>query len=131
MNQRNFGIVEGRLTRDPYLSVHKDGSRKVLLTIAARDNFGEKNTQFVGVAGFIPKEKTDNGVYDKLHQGDLVGIQYSVRSSNWTDANGQPRFDQELMIESIDFKETKAVTTARAARKAGEAAAATEAEAEA
>ena len=38
-NIRNYGIVTGRLTRDPAVYNNNDGSRKIRFTVAAQDHF--------------------------------------------------------------------------------------------
>ena len=117
MNTRNFGIAEGRLTRDPYIAENKDGSRKVMLTIAAQDNFkskdGTRKSQFINLEGFIPA-KSEDTVYNLIHKGDMVGIEYSVRTNNYTDKSGETVYSQVLFIQSVDLKETKKSIAARA-----------------
>ena len=116
MNTRNFGIAEGRLTRDPYIAKNENGSRKVMLTIAAQDNFkskdGTRKSQFINLEGFIPANMP-NGVYDLMHKGDMVGIEYSVRTNNYTAKSGEMVYSQVLFIQSVDLKETKKSIAAR------------------
>lgn len=131
INMRNFGIVEGRLVREPQTFENKDGSRKVKFTIAAQDNFRSKgddgkmakNSQFIQLEAFINKDRTGETVYDLIHKGDMVGVQFSVRSNNYTDASGNTVYSQILVAESVDLKETKATVNARKANAAAPAAA--------
>lgn len=48
-NIRNYGIVTGRLTRDPQVFENRDGSRKIKFTVAAQNHFtngqGEYDSQ--------------------------------------------------------------------------------------
>ena len=53
-----------------------------------------------------------------MHEGDLVSIGYSVKTNNYTDKDGQAVYGQVLRINSVELLETKAVTDARAAKKA-------------
>ena len=134
MNQRNFGVVEGRLVRNPVFKDNKDGSRKALLTVAARQNFasGTNNSvgsDFIQLQAYIAAGKT-NTVYDIMQQGDLVGLEYTVRSNAYTDDNGTEHYTQALNVQSVDLKETKSQAAARRER-AAEAATATEAAADA
>lgn len=126
-NIRNFGIAEGRLTRDPKVFINSDGSRKVKFTLAVQDNYTDKNgvrgAQFISFDGFIPRRqielqqkngKPENGVYALIHKGDLVGVEYSIRTSNFVDkTTGEIVFSNSLLVQNIDFKESKSVTTAR------------------
>ena len=128
MNQRNFGVVEGRLVRNPVFKDNKDGSRKALLTVAARQNFAKENivgSDFIQLQAYIAAGKTDT-VYDIMKQGDLVGLEYTVRSNAYTDDNGTEHYTQALAVQSVDLKETKSQAAARRER-AAEAATATEA----
>ena len=132
MNQRNFGVVEGRLVRNPVFKDNKDGSRKALLTVAARQNFAKENivgSDFIQLQAYIAAGKT-NTVYDIMQQGDLVGLEYTVRSNAYTDDNGTEHYTQALNVQSVDLKETKSQAAARRER-AAEAATATEAAADA
>lgn len=110
MNQRNFGIVEGRLTKDPVIFTNSDGSRKVMLTVAARDNFrgndGKHGTQFVNLEAFISKNQAGNGVYAYMHKGDMVGLHYTVRSNRYTKpGETEETFTQVLFVQEVDLKD--------------------------
>lgn len=121
MNIRNFGVAEGRLTRDPYIVENRDGSKKVMLTVAAQNDFknkdGKRDSAFISLEGFIPAGK-DTGVYTLLHKGDMVGLGYTVRTNNYTDKNGEMVYSQVLFIQTVDLRETKAAAAAHAAGSA-------------
>ena len=122
-NLTNFGLVEGRLTRDVTVFSNSDGSRKVLLTLAVKDPWagkdGARNAQFVNLQGFVSAEKAEKGLgpYAFMHKGDLVCFEYSVRSLQY-ERDGRMVYDQILQIETVAFKERKAVTEARANKDA-------------
>ena len=111
MNSNNFGLARGRLTRNPLVFTNKDGSRKVKFTLALQDNYvgkdGMRGSQFVSFDGFVQADKQDNGVYDLLHQGDLVTVHYTVRSSNYKDKNDATVYSQVLFVQGIQFEESK------------------------
>lgn len=131
MNPCNFAVTIGRLTKDPAIFNNSDGSKKVLLTIAAQDNFkgkdGSRGAQFVSIEALVRADKKDLGAYGYMHKGDLVNIQSSIRTNNYKDKNGEDVFSQVLFAESTTLLEGKNVTNARKAKNAVE----TEAEAEA
>lgn len=120
MNLRNNCVLEGRLTKDPVVFTNKDGSRKIMITVAVENNYknrkGEKESQFIPLEAFISSKNENNGVYDHIHEGDLIGAQYEVRNNNYT-KNGEKVFDLILFINQIDLKESKSVTDARLAKK--------------
>lgn len=127
MNQRNFGIAEGRLTKDPVIFNNNDGSRKIMVTLAVQDNFkgrdGKKGTQFIDLEAFVGAGQQSNGVFEYIHKGDLVGIEYTVRTNNY-EKNGETVYGQVLFIQNVDLKESKNVTDARRAQGDAEPAAA-------
>lgn len=123
-NLRNVGRVIGRLTKDPVVFTNKDGSRKIMLTVAARDNFkakdGSTGTQFVPVEAFIPANKQGNGVYDYMSKGHMVGIEYEVRNNNFKDKDGKDHYEISLLIQAVDLMEPKKTATQTAEEPVGE-----------
>lgn len=121
LNIRNNGQTIGRLTRDPKVFPNKDGSRKIMLTVAAQDNFknreGQRGAQYVPFEAFVAAKNENNGVYDLLHEGDLIAVQYTVKTPSYTDGNGQMQYKLSLVPENIDMLESKTVTQQRAAKK--------------
>lgn len=123
-NLRNSGRVIGRLTKDPVVFVNKDGSRKIMLTVAARDNFkakdGSTGTQFVPVEAFVPAGKKGNGVYDYMAKGHMIGIEYEVRNNNYKDKNGKDHYEISLLVQAVDLMEPKKTNTAQTAEATAE-----------
>lgn len=120
MNIRNNGVVIGRLTKDPVVFTNKDGSKKVMVNVAAQDNFrnskGERASQFVPLEAFVSNKQKGLGPYDYMNKGDLVGLEYTVRTNNYEDKNGQMVYDFVLFIQSVDLMETKKSADARKAQ---------------
>lgn len=119
VNQRNFGIVEGRLVRDPKIFTNADGSKNIKITLAARRNFKNKSTgmndpDYVSLEAFVSADTKGAGPYDYMHKGDLIGAEYTVRSNAYTDKDtGEEVYNQVLFIQSVDYKESKTVTQNR------------------
>lgn len=120
MNISNVAIIRGRLTADPVMFQNKDGSTKVKATIAVTRNFkngkGERDTDFIPVEAFV--RAGSNNPWSLTHKGDLIGVEASIRSNNYTDKNGQTVYSTVIFAESLSFEESKAVTDARAAQNA-------------
>lgn len=116
VNPRNTGTATGRLTKDPVVFENRDGSRKVVLSVAMRNNYkdadGEVGSQFADFTGFVAKD-AKAAVYEMVHSGDLVTVSYELRNDNWTDGQGERHFDLTLRITGIDMLESKATTKAR------------------
>ena len=126
-NLNNYGTITGNLVRDPKVLEKKDGSKKVFVTIAAKDNFrsgADKTygTQFVRLQGYV-KAGSELGVYSFMKKGAPWTLGYSVRTNNYVDAAGEKHYGQVLFIENAETRETKAAADAReAAAKSREAA---------
>ena len=106
-NMRDFGIVTGRLTRDPDFHDNRDGSRKVRFTVAAQNHFTDKDGKQEG-----------NGVYGYLEQGDLVTCSFTILNNNYKDKNGNMVYGLSLLVDTVTLLETKAAKEARLAAKA-------------
>ena len=130
MNLRNNFQLIGRLTQDPQVFDNADGSKKVRLILAAKDNFvskdGNYGSQFIPCEGFVTKEnvaKTGIGVYANMHKGDMIGVTGQIQNNNYTDKDGVEHFELSLHIETRDLLEPKSVTDARLGARATEGAA--------
>lgn len=126
-NMENYGMTTGRLTTDPQLYENADGSRKIRITVAAANNYqnrdGSRGAQFLPFEDFIPSKraKYGNGVYDMMHQGDKISVQYTVKNNNYEktneDGTKEMVYGLILQVENIRLLESKATTSARQAAK--------------
>ena len=120
-NLNNFGIVTGRLAADPVKFQNSDGSTKVKMTVIAKDAFrradGSESSQRLPLEAFISKDAKSAGVYDLMHKGDLIEVQYSVRNNDYTDKAGEQHYDVVLFAEAVELREPKTVTDARLASR--------------
>ena len=124
INPDNFAIVKGRLASDPRFFPNKDGSRTVRFTILANQNFtkrnGERGTDAVSLERFIPADRS-NGVFDMIHQGDLVRIMHHPTIESYTDLNtGETHYIEKHIVDDVQMEESRKVTTARLAKRAAE-----------
>lgn len=123
-NQNNFGILNGRLTKDPVSFENKDGSKKVLLTVAVDNNYtsrdGKRASQFISCEAYVRSETEGLGVFSHIHQGDMVGLLTHLESDQYV-KDGQTVYAQKVVIDSVDFKESRATTQARLAQRAVDA----------
>ncbi len=121
-NLRNFGVATGRLSKGITIHNNKDGSRKILLTVAAMDSYVDKEkgrgSQFIQMEAFLPASQKTNGVYDYLDCGDLISVCYSVRNNNYTNREGTAVYELVLMVEEVALLESKSAKEARLAAKA-------------
>ncbi|WP_311245406.1 MULTISPECIES: hypothetical protein [unclassified Microbacterium] len=126
-NPTNNGSITGRVAQDIQSFTNRDGSKSLLITIAARDNFlsgtGEDRkaaSQFIDLRAFVPSNVEGNGSWDRVGNGDLISVNYSLSRRPYTDKDGETVFPP-VTVE-VDgypvFLESSKVTQERAARKA-------------
>lgn len=118
-NVRNFGVIIGRLAKAPHVFDNADGSHKVSVTVAVRENYKNKEgkypTQFVQLQRFIAKDAADFNLYNNMESGLKVGFQFTVRQNKYVNKAGETVYDQILVITGVDFLETKAEVARRKA----------------
>lgn len=123
INTRNTGTAIGRLASDPRFFNNKDGSRTVRFTVLVDQDYvnanGERGTDAVPVERFIPADRS-NGVFDMVHQGDLVQVSYRATTDSYVDRNGERHYVTKLIIADVQMLESRKVTTARLAKRAAE-----------
>lgn len=122
MNPNNNLTIVGRLANDPKFFPNQDGSRTVLLTIYAQDNFksgGEYRSQALPVEIFLPAS-WGNQPYDLIGQGDLVNMAAHLEMQTY-ERNGSQVYDLKVVGDRIALLESKATTQARRAQKAQQA----------
>ena len=121
-NMRDFGIVTGRLTRDPDFHDNRDGSRKVRFTVAAQNHFtdkdGKRGSLFIPLDAFLSYMQEGIGVYGYLELGDLVTCSFTILNNNYKDKNGNMVYGLSLLVDTVTLLETKAAKEARLAAKA-------------
>ncbi len=119
-NIRNYGMVTGRLVRDFKVCNNRDGSRKILFTVATANNYkskdGHYHSQFISLEAFVSGKQKDNGVYDYINSGDLITCSYSVQTNTYTNKDGNTVYGQVLMVNDVALLESKAVKEARQAK---------------
>lgn len=123
-NPLNNGNLVGRVSQDLKVFPNADGSKVVLTTIAVDDNFvsgadRKAKTQFVPVRVFIPKTVQGLGSWDRVHKGDLIGIQTRISCEPY-EKNGETVYPAPTIeVDGFpQFLESKATVEARAARNA-------------
>lgn len=120
INPKNFGVAIGRLASDPRFFNNRDGSRTVRFTVLVDQDFvsagGERGTDAVSVERFIPNDR-GNGVFDMIHQGDLVEVSYRVTTDSYVDRNDERRYVTKLIVSDVQMLESRKVTTERLAKR--------------
>lgn len=121
MNICNYGVAIGRLVRQPKVYENKDGSHKILYTLAVRRAFpgkkGKQDADFVNLETFLPADSPlEQSIYSRLQVGTMLAARYTLLSSSYTDADGEKRYRVSLLTQSLDFMESRRETADREAR---------------
>jgi len=123
-NPLNNGTIVGRVSQDIKEFPNSDGSKVLLITMAVDDNYvsgAEKTAQtnYIPVRAFIAKTVTGRGSWDRVHTGDLVGIQIRIECKSYV-KNGETVYPAPTIeVDGFpQYLESKQVTETRAARKA-------------
>lgn len=108
----NFTIISGRLTRDPEARYGTDESKNVtrFTTAVARAYVrdGKRETDFFNCTAF-GKNATFAEKY--LKKGSKVVIRGHMEQDNYTNKDGQKVYDWKLVVDEIDFGESKSDRT--------------------
>lgn len=104
LNQCNNGTLVGNLAKDPVVFDNTDGSKKVILTVAAQRNYKDKKTgkreaDFVTVERFVPANQK-MGVFDYCKKGQGVIVTYTVQPQSY-EKNGETVYEQKLVISDV------------------------------
>lgn len=127
-NPLNNVTLVGRLSQAIQTFANKDGSKSILVNLAVDDNFKSLNkktgktevqTNYIPLRGYIGKDVQGNGSWDRVNVGDLVAVPARINAKPYDDAQGVTQYPLTVELEGYpQFLESKAITEARAARKA-------------
>lgn len=106
INFNNYGILEGRVVRDPK-AFDNNGGTAYMFTLAIDRNYTDKNgktpTDFVDVKGFVSNTAKTAGkgrVYDYIKKGNTVQVAFTVESFVKT-VNGANEYGRTLRITEV------------------------------
>lgn len=99
----NF-VCMGRLTADPELRSTQSGRSCTKFTIALdRDYKDDKGNRPADFANIVAWEKTAEFVCNYFKKGDMIAVAAEFRNNNWTDQNGQKRYDYYFEARKASF----------------------------
>lgn len=106
INFNNYGILEGRVVRDPKAFTNNGGTAYVF-TLAIDRNYTDKSgktpTDFVDVKGFVSKSAQEAGkgrVYDYIKKGNTVQVAFTVESFVKAN-NGDTEYGRTLRVTEV------------------------------
>ena len=103
----NKVIMIGRLTRDPEVSSSASGTAFARFSIAVDRRFkreGEPDADFFNCTSF---GKQAEFVERYLKKGTKVVVSGRLQNNNYTNKDGQKVYDVRIMVEDIEFAESK------------------------
>lgn len=117
----NKVILMGRLTRDPEVRYSQGASQTAVgrFSIAVDRRFkreGQPEADFFNCTTF---GKQSEFVEKYLHQGTKVVISGRIQNDNYTNKNGEKVYSVQIMVEEIEFAESKNASQAYAASAPG------------
>lgn len=103
----NTVILLGRLTADPDIRSTRDGKAVASFTLAV-DRYKE-GADFIRCQAW---EKRADFCEKYLKKGTKIAIRGRIRTGDYTDKDGKKVYTTDVMIEDIEFAQTKAAQAA-------------------
>ena len=104
----NKVILMGRLTADPDVRQTATGVSVTTFSLAVDRNYAkqgeEKQTDFINIVCW---RSTADFVGKYFKKGQLVAVDGSIRTRNYTDNNGNKRYVTEVVANEVFFAESK------------------------
>lgn len=110
----NKAILGGRLTSDPELKTTQSGTNVCSFTIAvnrrgAKD--GQQQSDFINCVAF--KESAEL-ISKYFRKGSSICIVGAIQTRKWQDSNGNNRNATEVLVNEVNFVDSKSDNTASA-----------------
>lgn len=106
----NRAVICGRLVRDPELRRTSNGTPVTSFTVAVNRAFknsdGEQEADFINCVAW---NKTAEIVDQYCSKGNLIGAEGRLQSRKYQDQQGNNRTVVEIVVEQIQFMESKNV----------------------
>lgn len=99
----NLVILTGRLTRDPELKFGQSGKAYSRFSLAVDRPFQKGEADFINCVAF---GKTAELIGEYLRKGRKVGVNGRLQMSRY-EANGEKRTSYDVLVENIEFLESK------------------------
>ena len=108
----NRVILMGRLTRDPNISYSQSGDNMAIARFALavdrrgkrQDGADQQNADFIGCVCFGRQAEFAEKY---LRQGTKVVVTGRIQTGSYTDKNGQKVYTTDVVLDDIEFAESK------------------------
>lgn len=100
----NLVALTGRLTYEPELKSTPSGVSVIRFQIACDRKYQaqgqERQADFIDC---IAWRSTAEFISRYFHKGDMIGVEGSIQTSNYTDKNGNKRKQVEVLTDNVSF----------------------------
>lgn len=103
----NKAIMMGRLTRDPEIRYTNGGKTIAKFSLAVDRRFKQEGQPEADFFNCVTFGKQAEFVEKYLHKGTKILIAGQVQNNNYTDKDGKAVYSTQILIEEIDFAESK------------------------
>lgn len=100
----NLVVLTGRLTADPELKYTQSGKAFARFSLAVNRSYNREETDFINCVAW---DKRAELAAEYLRKGNQAGIQGSIRVRTYDDDSGQKKKITEVLVESIEFLESR------------------------
>lgn len=105
----NKVILGGRLTQEPELKTTSSGVQYVNFSIAVNRGYtkGEEQQQTADFINIIAWRQRAEFVSRYFRKGSSICIVGSIQSRSWTDNQGNKRYATDVVVDEINFVDSK------------------------
>lgn len=110
----NKVILMGRFTRDPEVKYTDGGATIARFSLAVDRRFkkdGDQEADFINCVSF---GKTAEFVEKYFHKGGKAVVEGRIQTGSYTNNDGQKVYTTDVIVEQIEFAESKASASAPA-----------------
>lgn len=104
----NKAVIMGRLVRDPELKHTQKGKAYTSLCLAVERNYSrngeQRQTDFIDCEAW---KQTAEFICKYFRKGQMIGLEGSIQTRNYTDQDGNKRYATEVLAENVSFCESK------------------------
>ena len=103
----NLVVLTGRLTADPELKTTPNGISVTTFSIAVDRRYRsgeERQTDFINIVAWRTSAEFITKYFKK---GNLIGIEGSIQTRRYQDKNGNNRTAFEVVVNNVQFVESK------------------------
>ena len=109
----NKVILTGNLTKDVEMRYTQSGKEIARMSIAVNQGYGDKQT--TDFFNLIAWEKTAELIGKYLNKGSKVLVEGRLKNNNYEDNKGVKHYGVDVIVESIEFMDSKGSSKKKAA----------------